>query len=81
MKHEKIIGSITDGYGLRERDVVLGSDGFEEGALLRGIDDGLGLYQLAGERLGDRIDFQLEECQNGQSFARVSDSLTWLATA
>jgi hypothetical protein len=42
VKHEEIVGSVADGHGLGEGDVVFGGDGFEEGALLGGIDDGLG---------------------------------------
>lgn len=60
MKHEEIIGSIAYGHCLGERDVVLGGDGFEEGALLGGIDDGLGLYQLPGESLGYWVDLELK---------------------
>jgi hypothetical protein len=59
VKHEEIVGSVTDRHCLGEGDVVLGGDGFEKGALLGGIDDGLGLDQLSGESLGYWVDFEL----------------------
>jgi len=62
VKHEDIVGSVADGDGLGEGDVVLGGDGFEKGALLGGIDDGFGIYQLSGKSLGDRVDLELKKC-------------------
>jgi hypothetical protein len=47
VKHEKIIGTITDSQCLGNGNVVLGGDGFEETALLGSIDDGLRLDQFA----------------------------------
>lgn len=61
MKHEEIVGSVADGDGLGKGDVVLGGDGFKKGALLGGIDDGFGLYQLSGKSLGDWVDLELRK--------------------
>lgn len=41
VKHEEIIGTITDSQCLGDGNVVLGSNRFKKGALLSSIDDGL----------------------------------------
>lgn len=60
VKHEEIVGSVADGHCLGEGDVVLGCDRFKEGALLGGVDDGLGFDKLSGESLGYWVDFELK---------------------
>jgi len=48
VKHEKIIGTITDSQCLGDGNVVLSSDRFKKSALLGRIDDRLRLDQSAG---------------------------------
>lgn len=60
VEHKEIVGAIADGQCLREGDSVLGGDGLEESALVRGVDDGVGRHQFSGQGLGGLVDFELD---------------------
>lgn len=61
VQHEEVIGTIANGDSLRKRNLVLGRNGFEEGAFLRGIDDWVSGDEVAGQELGGRVDFKLKD--------------------
>lgn len=59
MQHEKVVGSVADGQGLRDGDVVFRRDGGEEGAFAGRVDDGVRVDEFAGEGLGCGVNFEL----------------------
>lgn len=59
VEHQEIVGAIADSQCLREGDSVLSGDGFEESALVRSVDDGVGRHQFSGQGLGGLVDFEL----------------------
>lgn len=60
VEHEEIVGAIANGQCLRKGDAMLGGDGLEESALVRGVDDGVGRHQFSGQGLGGLVDFKLD---------------------
>lgn len=59
VKHQQIVGPVADSQCLGDGDVVLGRDGGEKGAFLRGVNDGVGVDQFASEGLCCGVDFKL----------------------
>jgi hypothetical protein len=61
VQHGEVVGAVADAERLVERDAVVGGDLAQQRALLLAVDDGKFRYEAAGERVGVRIDFELDQ--------------------